>query len=202
MTGIHALKPEHKQTAIETAAQAFYDDPMSTLPVPDPVKRRRVVASLYALPVNICMNYGIVDSNADAAAVAMWLPTGNTDLSLSQMVQVGAFSLPFKLGFGPFMRMLRMLNVTEKAHKDAISEPHWYLMTLAVRPEKQGQGMGSRMLEHGLKRVDADRLPAYLETANARNLPLYERFGFKVTHSGELATDGPPFWGMLREGAS
>jgi GNAT superfamily N-acetyltransferase len=119
-----------------------------------------------------------------------------------QMLQVGMFALPFKVGFGPFFRLVDMLSAAEKGHKNAISAPHWYLMILAVRPDKQGQGLGKKLLEHGLKRVDGDRLPAYLETSNKRNLPLYERFGFKVVHSGEFAKGGSPFWGMLRERAS
>ena len=35
-------------------------------------------------------------------------------------------------------------------------------------------------MEHTLKKCDQDRLPAYLESTNAANLTLYERFGFRV----------------------
>ena len=152
-------------------------------------------------PVNICVNYGIAESNADASAIALWLPPGKTDLSLMQMVQIGMLSLPLKVGIGPFLRLVRMLGMAEKAHKAAALGPHWYLMTIAIRPEKQGQGLGRALVEHGLKRVDADELPAYLETSNERNLTFYEKFGFKVAHSGELAKGGPLFWGLRRERA-
>jgi ribosomal protein S18 acetylase RimI-like enzyme len=42
---------------------------------------------------------------------------------------------------------------------------------------------------------------AYLETANARAVPLYERLGFRVISSGDqLLPGGPTHWRMRRCG--
>lgn len=202
MAEIRPLDPANQQAAIRTVAQAFYDDPMTAVQVPDPEKQLRLINDLYAPPVKICLKYGVVDSIDGASALAMWLPPGKTDLSFIQMLQVGVFAMPFKIGLGPFMRLVNMLDASEKLHKAAVPGPHWYLMTLAVQPEMQGQGFGSKLLKHGLKRVDADGVPAYLETSNERNLPLYEKFGFKVFQEGELTVGGPPFWAMRRDALS
>jgi ribosomal protein S18 acetylase RimI-like enzyme len=43
-------------------------------------------------------------------------------------------------------------------------EPHWYLQTLAVRPDRQRQGVGSFLISPTLERADRDGLPVYLET--------------------------------------
>ena len=40
--------------------------------------------------------------------------------------------------------------------------------------------------------------PAYLESSNIRNNPLYERFGFEVTAEVTLPEDGPTMWLMER----
>eukprot|EP01041_Mallomonas_annulata_P030478 gene30478-52615_t len=56
-------------------------------------------------------------------------------------------------------------------------EPHWYLSMIGVDPSHHGQGLGSALLKAGLQRCDADGLPAYLESSNPKNVPLYERFG-------------------------
>ena len=74
---------------------------------------------------------------------------------------------------------------------------HWYLPWLAVRPERQGAGLGAALLREGLARVDADGLPAYLETPNPRAIPLYERHGFAVTAVAQ-AGECPPVTCMLR----
>jgi ribosomal protein S18 acetylase RimI-like enzyme len=36
------------------------------------------------------------------------------------------------------------------------------------------------LLTQALARCDADGLPAYLESSNPRNIPLYQRHGFEI----------------------
>ena len=48
-----------------------------------------------------------------------------------------------------------------------------------------------------LATVDADGMPAYLESTNPRNVPLYERFGFRVTAEIQ-AGSSPPMHAMWR----
>ncbi len=59
-------------------------------------------------------------------------------------------------------------------------DAHWYLPLIGVDPAAQGQGLGALLLAHGLARADADRLPAYLESSNPRNISLYQRHGFEI----------------------
>jgi ribosomal protein S18 acetylase RimI-like enzyme len=76
-------------------------------------------------------------------------------------------------------------------------EPHWYLAMIGVDPSRQGQGLGAALLKATLAQVDEQGLPAYLESSNPANLPLYERHGFEV--QGEIRPgDGPPIIPMLR----
>jgi ribosomal protein S18 acetylase RimI-like enzyme len=75
--------------------------------------------------------------------------------------------------------------------------PHWYLPLLGVDPTHQGRGHGSAILRHALALCDADGTPAYLESTNPANNPLYERHGFRVV--GRIERDGvPPIWPMVR----
>ncbi len=60
-----------------------------------------------------------------------------------------------------------------------LAEPHWYLPLIAADPARQGQGLGTALMEAAIARIDADGRPAYLESSNPRNIPLYERFGFE-----------------------
>jgi hypothetical protein len=58
--------------------------------------------------------------------------------------------------------------------------------------------VGSALLTPVLARVYADRMPAYLESSNERNIALCGRHGFEVT--SELALpNGPRIWPMWRE---
>jgi GNAT superfamily N-acetyltransferase len=75
---------------------------------------------------------------------------------------------------------------------------HWYLFILGTEPAAQGRGLGSVLLSHMLARIDADGLPAYLESSSDRNLALYGRHGFEIT-SEVAIPGGPMIWPMRRE---
>jgi ribosomal protein S18 acetylase RimI-like enzyme len=78
------------------------------------------------------------------------------------------------------------------------AHPHWYLPMIGVDTGQQGRGVGTSLMQHALAACDDDRLPAYLESTNPRNVPLYERFGFEaidIIRSGEA----PPIIPMYRK---
>lgn len=94
-------------------------------------------------------------------------------------------------------RILRGFAQVEARHPAA---PHLYLAVLGVDPGRQGSGLGSALLQPGLGVCDRDGIPAYLETAEERNIAFYARHGFRVT--GELTLPkGPPVWFLWREPA-
>lgn len=61
-----------------------------------------------------------------------------------------------------------------------------YLALVGVRPDRAGRGLGTALLEPGLRHADDLNLPAYLESSNERNVPLYERHGFAITNEHRL----------------
>ena len=78
------------------------------------------------------------------------------------------------------------------------SEPHWYLPLMGVDPFHQGKGLGSALMQHALIPCDRDHKPAYLESTNTKNIPLYERHGFELLGTIQAGTS-PPIFPMLRK---
>ncbi|WP_172192326.1 GNAT family N-acetyltransferase [Actinomyces faecalis] len=77
------------------------------------------------------------------------------------------------------------------------TEPHWYAYMIAVLPQARGTGTGTALLRHGLERVDADGLPAHLESTTPASRRLYERLGYREV--AELSTPPlPTYWAMTR----
>jgi ribosomal protein S18 acetylase RimI-like enzyme len=74
---------------------------------------------------------------------------------------------------------------------------HWHLPLIAVHPGSQRQGYGAALLRHALKACDEQRLPAYLESSNPENIPLYQRHGFAVLGTIQIGSS-PPVTPMLR----
>ncbi|PHP53732.1 GNAT family N-acetyltransferase [Actinomyces ruminis] len=75
--------------------------------------------------------------------------------------------------------------------------PYWYLYMLAVVPEARGNGTGTALLRHGLKRVDADGMTAHLESTTPGSRRLYQRLGFGLTAT-LAAPPLPVYWAMTR----
>ena len=97
----------------------------------------------------------------------------------------------------PPQRLAAMHGIMEQMGKAHPEEPHWYLPLIGVDPAVQNQGFGSALLVHALAEVDRERLPAYLESTNPANVSLYERHGFEVLGTIQVA-DAPPVFPMLR----
>src|SRR5260221_95631 len=68
-----------------------------------------------------------------------------------------------------------------------------------VDPPYQGQSIGGMLIQPVLARADAEGLPCYLETENPRNVPFYQKHGFKVMSEDEVTNCRLHVWSMLRE---
>ncbi|WP_131742941.1 GNAT family N-acetyltransferase [Actinomadura roseirufa] len=179
--------------------RAFDDDPLWRWIVPDDATRVRRLAGLFDLSLRVLhLSHGGSEAAGRGTAVeaaALWDPPGHWRVPMWQQLRQ---LVPL---FGVLGRRvpatLRTLGEIEEHHP---REPHWYLAVLGTDPVAQGNGLGGALLRSRLERCDADGLPAYLESSKERNVPYYERFGFRVTR--ELALSGrgcPPIWLMWRE---
>jgi ribosomal protein S18 acetylase RimI-like enzyme len=123
------------------------------------------------------------------AAVAFWLPP-----EVSPDGDVIVELLSTTVSPDKHEDLFAVLGQMDEKHP---TYPHWYLPWLGVMLEHQGEGLGEQLLSEGLAIVDADGLPAYLETPNPRTVPFYERHGFEVVGTAE-AGSCPPVTLMLR----
>jgi ribosomal protein S18 acetylase RimI-like enzyme len=184
-------------------ARAFHDDPPSIWLFPDENKRRIALRGELTASTRYGLRYGDVYVPSEATdGAAIWLPPGNPLVSTLGMLRVGFREMvfaPVRVGFGYLPRFFRMVRQMEELHKRDVPKRHWYLMVLGVEPERQGQGVGSVLIEPGLARADRDRLPCYLETAKEINVDFYRNHGFEVLQEVPLGGDGPPMWTMLRK---
>lgn len=91
-----------------------------------------------------------------------------------------------------------VMSMFEQMGRHHPSEPHWYLPLIGVDPRFHGQGLGSALLRHALADCDRERIPAYLESSNPRNISLYRRHGFEITGVIQ-AGSSPTIYPMVRE---
>ena len=184
--------PGERQSVVATLAAAFQDDPVMTFLFPDESDRRLRLPRLMAILYDGDGAHGARFMTDGCEAATLWRAPGQGHLGLAEKLRHG---LPWLHAAGLALpRALAVSAASDAAHPP---EPHWYLHIVGCRPEAQGKGFGSAAIAPGLARADADGVAAYLETANARNLPLYERLGFAVTHEWTVP-NGPRHWSLLR----
>jgi GNAT superfamily N-acetyltransferase len=87
------------------------------------------------------------------------------------------------------------------ARGHAPEEPHWTLQYLGVRPHRQGSGLGAAAVAPMLSVCDAEQLPCGLVSTNPRNVPFYERLGFRV-HAEVPTPDGAAVMRPMRRPAA
>lgn len=80
----------------------------------------------------------------------------------------------------------------------AVPQDAWYLSIVGIAPARQGQGLGARLLAPMLARATAQRRACYLETFTSRNLPFYERLGFRSVAAVREPVSGAGHRIMLR----
>jgi ribosomal protein S18 acetylase RimI-like enzyme len=168
---------------IATVVAAFVADPVERWLWPEPWRYLTHFPAFVA-----AFGEGATVSRLDGA-VAMWLAPG-AEVDGERIVAVLADTVPPE-------RLDDALAVLERMDALHPGDPHWYLPWLAVDPAHQGTGLGGRLLDQGLARVDADHVPAFLETPNPRTVPFYERHGFSVVGVAQAGAC-PPLTSMVR----
>lgn len=172
-------------------AAGFGDDPVLCWLFEEPGRTRKLDVLFGFLAGESLVPLGATWLGADSCAA--WTPplaAGWPDERAARFVT----ALARVASSADLERLDVLRDATRAAHP---SEAHWYLGFLATEPERRGEGRGGALLSASLAVVDADRLPAYLESTNPRNVPLYERHGFERAGSIDLP-GGPPLVPMWR----
>jgi ribosomal protein S18 acetylase RimI-like enzyme len=179
-----------------TLAKAFADDPVSAWFYPRAANREQRLRVAYERLFlrRIALPHDASFSVDDHAGVAVWLPPGKAHLGLLDQLRL----IPAMVATAgrDLRRSLRGMAAFDAVHPH---EPHWYLWLMGVDPERQGEGLGSRLLAEVLDRCDTERMPAYLEASTERNRALYLRHGFEDAGDLHLPDGGPRLWRMWRE---
>jgi ribosomal protein S18 acetylase RimI-like enzyme len=177
-------------------SRAFSNDPPMSWVFRDDATRRDRLATLFGGALReIFLPAGHLWTTTDVGGAAVWQPPGQWRTP-DEVVE--RLTPPLAEAFLPeeLDRFLTFLGMMEDEHVD---EPeHWYLEVLAADLDRQGEGIGSACMRPILDRADAEGKPAYLESSNEKNVPLYERNGFRVTDVLDLP-DGPSVWLMWRD---
>ncbi len=176
-------------------ARAFDDDPIANWFAAQDKRRAGRIYDFMDVAYRIVGPHDEVYTTDDLQGGAYWSPPGKWKMGMLQQLML----LPAMIRTASAKRVFAVmggLNAVEKKHPH---DPHYYLLALGVEPDLQGRGLGTKLMAPILERCDRERVPAYLESSRDRNVPLYERNGFKVTEEMVVPNGGPKIWLMWRD---
>ena len=187
---VREATPADARPLMAPLGRAFYDDPVTIWANPRERTRLRRTERFFLGRMRALLPHELSYVSDDGAGAAVWSPPDAWQMGLRELLHdLPAFLSPRT----PLV--LRGMHEVERRHPES---PHYYLSILGVDPPRQGSGLGTALLQPGLRRCDAEGVGAYLETATESNVRFYSRQGFRVTDEVPLPK-GPPMWLMWRD---
>jgi GNAT superfamily N-acetyltransferase len=183
----------------QVIASAFFPLAPCRWLIPDEAARRVIFPAYFRMYVEHALADGIVHTTSAMDAAALWIPIGPQppgppDGYSEHLTEITG---PWVDRFTAFDAELdaRHLNGTE----------HHHLAILAVRPDRQGAGVGTALLDAHHATLDQNGITAYLEASDEHTRSIYLRHGYTdhgtpiQLHDGLLSVSSDP--GRSAEGA-
>lgn len=165
---------------------AFHDLPPSPWLIADEASRWRIFPGYFRLFVEHALATGTVHTTPRRNAVALWMPadSGPPAPPDDYVERLAVITEPWTARFLQFDAAL------DACHPTGL--PHHYLAMLAVRPDRQGRGIGTALLRYHHLVLDRTGISAYLEASSPRNRALYLRQGYADHGSPSPVHTVPP----------
>ena len=185
----------------ETLYQALADDPFYR------ALERNVACRDNAREAMLCyFDYSICEADRfghlcrpsdKPVGVSLWsVPLGKTGKSQKQNGKSAA--IRSRMGLRCLEVYQQIGTFMSAASAPLIAETDWYLSIVGVSPEFQGRGLGAELINPVLATTDARGISTYLETFTARNMPFYNRLGYRIAGRFSEPVTQADYWLMRR----
>jgi GNAT superfamily N-acetyltransferase len=193
---IRDAKPADLESVRDVLVEAFLYGDLGPWLIPHLDTRHRIYVPYFEMLAEHAIEHATVDITTGAPAVAIWYTVAeghqpavrDCDARLTEIT--GRFR-------GRFVELDRAM-----AQHHPRKPLHDYLAFLAVHPEHQRQGLGSRLLRHHHGELDRSGTPAFLEATGTLNRRLYTRHGYAPLPTYRLNPGGPQLYPLWRPARS
>lgn len=193
------LSKNQIKQASHVISEAFFNDPLMIYLFPLIKERKSKLSYTMELLIRIGIKYGIVHTTSpNLEGIAIWFPSNKAKITSLMGLLNGGFSYFFKLGSKAVKKQNDFYKFVYSKHKKLIPSYHWYLSIIGINPLEQGKGFSRVLFDSMFTQIDRQNLPCFLDTNNEKNLPIYERFGFKILEEYQIPDTNLVNWAMLR----
>lgn len=174
---------EDKDLIIEILTNSFDKNESVNYIAKQDHKRIERIKSLMDYSFEMCHNYGNVYLTDDKKGCALVLYPHKKESSLKNIL------LDIKL----ILRCIGIENISKAIKRESAIKhlqpkiPMYYLWFIGVDTKHQNKGIGSELLNFIITDSIEKQLPVFLETSTLKNLPWYQKFGFKIYNELQLS---------------
>jgi len=174
---------DDKKLVIDILTKSFESNKSVNYIVKQDINRIRRIKALMDYSFEVCYEFGEVFLSDDKKACALVLFPDQKRTTLKSML------LDLKLIFAcvGISNIGKALSRESKIKQLQPKEPMFYIWFIGVDPAYQNSGIGSKLLNELLEESKRKQRRVFLETSTAKNIPWYQRFGFKIYDELDLS---------------
>lgn len=172
-----------KRLVVDILTKSFDTNQSVNYIVKQDEKRAQRVCSLMDYSFEVCYLFGDVFLSDDKKACALVTYPDKKKTTLKSIL----LDVKLILSAVGLKNIKKTLARESMINKIQPKEPKYYLWFIGVDPEYQNEGIGSILLSEIIENSEHKKRPIYLETSTLRNLPWYEKLGFKIYHELDLS---------------
>ena len=196
---VQLRKSDIKQAA-QVLAMAFRNYPLLRYGFPGEMEREKMASYFFQYVLAYCVRYGeVYATSPNLEGIAAWLTSDYFPLTFWKLIRSVPLSVTLGFAREGGYKLKHPGDYLDERHKHLTPFKHWFLQTIGVAPQFQGQGYASQLIRAMLVRVDKEGLPCYLETMDEINVRLYEHFGFSIIEKSAIPKTNLINWAMLRK---
>lgn len=198
MKNLYQVQKKDLKKCANTLARAFQDYPMYKyiLEEQNSLEHLEITTRFF---VNYAFYYAdIYASSPEIEGVIAFVDYDEYKINFLRSLRCGVLRLA-KLGSKVGKRFNEYEAFNAKIHRDTIKDKHQYILFLVVDPNRQGLGLGGKLLRTFLELAEVRQLPTYLETHDKKNVDIYLRFGFELAGEYQLPNSDIVLYSMLKK---
>lgn len=167
---------EDKSQIVEILSTSFDDNKSVNHIIQQDAKRKERIRKLMAYSFDVCYMWGDIFLSDDKKACALILLPDKKKTSFRSVLMDIDLAISV-IGLRNIKKAMSREASISKIHPEG---PLYYLWFIGVDCAEQNKGIGSRLLNAVIEESLAQKRIICLETSTIKNLPWYEKNGFKI----------------------
>lgn len=174
---------QDKQLIVDILTRSFENNRSVNYIIKQDNKRIKRIRNLMAYSFDVCYSFGEVflSDNKKACALIVYPDKKRANL---RSILLDIKLILFSTGLSNIKKAMDREAKIKKFHPENLM---YYLWFIGVDPGDQNRGLGSDLLKEVIKEGESIHRPVYLETSTLKNIPWYEKFGFKIYNELDLS---------------